>query len=462
MAEHDEEPRRGRGRIQQDHDIERQQQRAARRLGRTRARPPSASARPTNKNARASAPGRLSIPPSGRVGRDAQGRVTRTTHIDLQPVKVGESAAGAVAYATRADTYTSRDDLETVAGDAATTERAIEAVDAAATVRRGPSREKTAQKLTMELPADVGPDGRAAAAQAVVRQLQRQGYEAVAGVHGRDSVQPHLHVVATARPIGADGTVDRDKSKVLGRGKAELRQLRMELADTVTGAAGTAVRLYGGRDRELAEPGIEGRAPKRRVPMPAWVRGQDERDPAAVQRKREAEHQRRQQAAQRAEERRRRRRQRAAGRAKRDAELIGAEVTDPRKRQRRERTLEQRGRKQGRQEAARGEIPLTKNGRTARDLLDQIEQQRATAQDLRAKLDAEQQKRPAPPSAKQRDNALGVVQRLGLGDDVAQLVREDHRAAGAVIGLDMQRQRAQQPQRGKRPRNQSRGGEGHG
>lgn len=283
--------------------------------------------------------GRVQVPTSGRIGRDAQGRQTRTAHIHHTPVHVGTDIAHTVDYALREGQHEDRvsprtgepigkADLEATAGDRKRLEKVIAAVDAAALKRRGRTAEKIAVKIVIELPVDSSREGRQRMADAVVAHYWARGYEAVAGVHGR-TVQPHLHAVVAARPVAADGTVDRTPSRVLLRGgKAELRAERHRLAELVNVTLGQLVRFWGGRDAELAEPGIVGRAPKRRVPMPRYVREQDEIDPAAAEERRARAERERAEAKVRAETRAAEKARKAAERTRRAAAQAGLQVVE--------------------------------------------------------------------------------------------------------------------------------------
>ena len=74
---------------------------------------------------------------------------------------------------------------------------------------------------------------RQACAEAFVADWRKRGHEAVAvvHVHGEEHDQPHLHVEIAARPVHADGSVDR--SGVLWRGREPVYAERQIVADIV-------------------------------------------------------------------------------------------------------------------------------------------------------------------------------------------------------------------------------------
>ena len=170
---------------------------------------------------------------SGRVGRIA-GRQTRTFHLNLGSVKIGaaETATGALDYALRkGESAGKADELEHAAGDPAALLAAAEAIEASAWIRGGERAERVLVKQTFELPAAASPEQRAALAEAVVDDWATRGHVAIAAVHGNGLVQPHIHVLASARPVDAAGQVDR--SVRLWTSKAEVRKERARIAELV-------------------------------------------------------------------------------------------------------------------------------------------------------------------------------------------------------------------------------------
>ena len=73
----------------------------------------------------------------------------------------------------------------------------------------GPRVDRFAERLLIsqvaELPADSTPGQRKACAEALVKRWTDAGHPAHAAVHGNGCVQPHVHVLAAARPIRRDG-----------------------------------------------------------------------------------------------------------------------------------------------------------------------------------------------------------------------------------------------------------------
>lgn len=215
---------------------------------------------------------------SGRIG-SFRGRPARTFHCNFGSVRVGDGDAGAaIDYAARiGETVERTAELEHVAGDPDRLRQAAEAVDASARVRRGPTAERVLVKQTVELPADAPAERRAAAAEAIVADWEARGHVAIAAIHGNDLVQPHLHVLATARPVDAAGTVDR--SATLWSTKQAVRDERARIAAIVNEACRPEVEFHPGR---LEDTGIERKA-KRRVPARGWhVRGDRAPDPEEV------------------------------------------------------------------------------------------------------------------------------------------------------------------------------------
>ena len=96
-------------------------------------------------------------------------------------------------------------ELEYEAGDHEAVLRAADLIAAGA----GPRVDRFAERLLIsqvaELPADSTPGQRKACAEALVKRWTDAGHPAHAAVHGNGCVQPHVHVLATARPIRRDG-----------------------------------------------------------------------------------------------------------------------------------------------------------------------------------------------------------------------------------------------------------------
>lgn len=210
---------------------------------------------------------------SGRIGVSG-GRPARTFHCRFRGVTVARPCGrgGSVDYLAREGNYTQHDDLEHLAGDVTALKEAIAAVDAACRIRQGRTAERVAIATVVEMPADSTADQRRQMAESLVAIRKAQGYWAIAAVHGKGKVQPHIHVLATARPVerGTDGAwqVNRTPGNVPLRGKAAVRAARAEMAELVNEICRPAVRFHPGR---LADTGIE-RPARRRVPEHVWHR----------------------------------------------------------------------------------------------------------------------------------------------------------------------------------------------
>ena len=208
----------------------------------------------------------------------------RTFHCAFGAVKIGaaEGPRGALDYVLRqGDEKARADELEYVAGDGDAVLRAGEVIEGAARVRRGPTAERILAKQTVELPAAASAAQRRAAADAIVADWAKRGHAAVAAVHGNGLVQPHLHVLAAARPVSDAGEVDRARG--LWIGKQAVRDERRRVAELINTACRQEVKFHPGR---LIDTGIT-RPAKKRIPQAAWQRGQRERDPLEVERVRE-------------------------------------------------------------------------------------------------------------------------------------------------------------------------------
>ena len=221
---------------------------------------------------------------SGRVGRiigpDLQERLARTFHVNFGSVRIGgegeSSPKGAIDYVFRQGEYGPPKDpekdeaarerakkaaeLEYTAGDPEEVHRVADLIETSAAVRTGPRAERVLAKQVVELPADTDEEERAEAADALVADWKRRGHPAVAAVHCNGLVQPHVHVLAAARPVSAAGTVDR--SVRLWTSKQEVRDERHEVARIVNAACKQRVLFNGGRHEDV---GID-REPRRSIP----------------------------------------------------------------------------------------------------------------------------------------------------------------------------------------------------
>ncbi len=213
---------------------------------------------------------------SHRVGCHG-GRAARTFHCRFHGVQVGArgSRGGSVDYVAREGDYDGHQDLEHLAGDAGELKQVLTAIEAGCRIRRGRTAERVAIAAVVELPGDSDADRRRQVAEQLVAAWEARGHLAIAAVHGNGQVQPHIHLLVTARPVRyADGgwEVDRTPTRVPLRGKAAVQAARAEVAAIVNAVCQPAVEFFPGRDRAMDEPGIVGRTPQRRVPEQAWHR----------------------------------------------------------------------------------------------------------------------------------------------------------------------------------------------
>ena len=231
-------------------------------------------------------------------GQDDSERVVRvlarTCHINFSSLKCGggTTAKAALDYAFRegeehgppADPDASKAareqadkaaELECTAGDRQRVEDACARIEESALIKRGRTAERFLIQQVIELPGDSTEAQRKACAGALVRHWEERGHPATAAVHGNGRVQPHVHVQATARPVDADGNVDR--SALLWTSKQAVRDERAALAEIVNEHCPGAVLFHGGRhedvniDREgrKAEGLMQIRLPRRAQHRPA-------------------------------------------------------------------------------------------------------------------------------------------------------------------------------------------------
>ena len=186
-----------------------------------------------------------------------------------------EIAARGKAIAGAEERNAKATELECTAGDRKRVEDACERIEESAVVRQGRTAERFLIQQVIELPGDSTPAQRKACAEALVQHWEDRGHPASAAVHGAGKVQPHVHVQATARPVDADGNVDR--SALLWTSKQAVRDERAALAEIVNEHCPSAVLFHGGRhedvniDREArkAEGLMQTRLPRRAQHRPA-------------------------------------------------------------------------------------------------------------------------------------------------------------------------------------------------
>ena len=140
---------------------------------------------------------------------------------------------------------------------------AADRLEAEARIRRGPTADRLLATQVIELPAESTPEQRAKCAQAFVDDWRERGHPAIATVHvdGEERGQPHLHVEIAARPVHADGEVDR--AVRLWRGKPTIYAERQKASDLVNRTCDPDPPYHPGGFRDI---GREGDTPKKRIP----------------------------------------------------------------------------------------------------------------------------------------------------------------------------------------------------
>ena len=140
-----------------------------------------------------------------------------------------------------------------------------------ARITRGPTGERILATQIIELPAESTKEQRQACAQAFVDDWRERGHQAIAVVHmhghDKDRPQPHLHVLATGRPVGADGTVDR--SAPLWRNRDEVKAERARTARLVNEHCHTVAAFHPGGFKDI---GREEDTPKWRTPTGVYLK----------------------------------------------------------------------------------------------------------------------------------------------------------------------------------------------
>lgn len=203
----------------------------------------------------------------GRVrGDDGVERIVRTFHARFSGLKIGGgmTARTRIAYILREGQFADeKGDVEAAAGDKDTVIEHADRIRETARVRRGPTAERILGTQIVELPAESTPEQRAACARAFVNDWRTRGHEAVAvvHVHGEENPQPHLHVEVAARPVAADGAVDRARS--LWRVKPDIYAERATVARLVNETCRPDPPYHPGGFRDI---GREDDVPKTRVP----------------------------------------------------------------------------------------------------------------------------------------------------------------------------------------------------
>ena len=205
-----------------------------------------------------------------RVGRVAGDggltKIVRTFHARFGSVKTGagQTPRQRIAYVRREGRHAvDAADVEATAGDKEKVLDAADRLEAGARIRRGPTADRLLATQVIELPAESTPEQRAKCAQAFVDDWRERGHPAIATVHvdGEERGQPHLHVEIAARPVHADGEVDR--AVRLWRGKPTIYAERQKASDLVNRTCDPDPPYHPGGFRDI---GREGDTPKKRIP----------------------------------------------------------------------------------------------------------------------------------------------------------------------------------------------------
>ena len=216
----------------------------------------------------------------GRVSGDGGlTKIVRTFHARFGSVKMGAAvtARERLAYVHREGKH-AKDaaDVEATAGDK---EKVIEAADRirdTARVRRGKTAERLLATQVIELPLESTAEQRQACADAFVADWRERGHQAVAvvHVHGEEHKQPHLHVEIAARPVHADGSVDRSATRLWAGGHpaVEVKKERARAADIVNRTCDPDPPYHPGGFRDI---GVE-RQPRTRIPAGKFREAREE------------------------------------------------------------------------------------------------------------------------------------------------------------------------------------------
>ena len=216
---------------------------------------------------------------AGRVlGDDGAERIVRTFHARFASIKCGgtTTARQAAEYVLRegkhaGDEDENKADVEASAGDKEAMLADARRIRQTARITHGPTGERILATQIIELPAESTKEQRQACAQAFVDDWRERGHQAIAVVHmhghDKDRPQPHLHVLATGRPVAADGTVDR--SAPLWRNRDEVKAERARTARLVNEHCHTVAAFHPGGFKDI------GRAedtPKWRTPTGVYLK----------------------------------------------------------------------------------------------------------------------------------------------------------------------------------------------
>ena len=216
---------------------------------------------------------------AGRVlGDDGEARIVRTFHARFGSIKCGgtTTARQAAEYVLREGKHAGNEDenkgdVEASAGDKEAMLADAQRIRQTARITRGPTGERILATQIIELPAESTKEQRQACAQAFVYDWRERGHQAIAVVHmhghDKDRPQPHLHVLATGRPVAADGTVDR--SAPLWRNRDEVKAERARTARLVNEHCHTVAAFHPGGFKDI---GREEDTPKWRTPTGVYLK----------------------------------------------------------------------------------------------------------------------------------------------------------------------------------------------
>ena len=216
---------------------------------------------------------------AGRVfGDDGAERIVRTFHARFASIKCGgtTTARQAAEYVLRESKHAgdgdeNKADVEAAAGDKEAMLADARRIRQTARITRGPTGERILATQIIELPAESTKEQRQACAQAFVDDWRERGHQAIAVVHmhghDKDRPQPHLHVLATGRPVAADGTVDR--SAPLWRNRDEVKAERARTARLVNEHCHTVAAFHPGGFKDI---GREEDTPKWRTPTGVYLK----------------------------------------------------------------------------------------------------------------------------------------------------------------------------------------------
>ena len=363
---------------------------------------------------------------AGRVlGDDGEARIVRTFHARFGSIKCGgtTTARQAAEYVLREGKHAGDEDgIEDDAGDVEASAGDKEAMLAdarrirqTARITRGPTGERILATQIIELPAESTKEQRQACAQAFVDDWKERGHQAIAVVHmhghDKDRPQPHLHVLATGRPVAADGTVDR--SAPLWRNRDEVKAERARTARLVNEHCHTVAAFHPGGFKDI---GREEDTPKWRTPTGVYLKVMAaEAEGAGWEEKEEA------------------------GRAQYAAARKSAELAEPKRTRKEEiKAARRRGEKPPRvRPTQRQRIALAEAGR--RELAADLD--RLAADRARQATEKQQaETRAAKAEADRVVSAKAVVYWCGRVGEVRGAVAE--RARQAAQALDEQRKRA--------------------